>query len=98
MAILSCHVSIKLPPKISDGQGLFIRDPGAKHANRRWIRVRSRRYVRRPCDQEAASIRYSSDKNLWKAISATRGGMQEPSLEFPVACYVPPPAGGGILL
>ena len=21
MAILSCHVSIKLPPKISDGQG-----------------------------------------------------------------------------
>ena len=23
MAILSCHVSIKLPPKISDGQTLF---------------------------------------------------------------------------
>ena len=24
MAILSCHVSIKLPPKISDGQESFI--------------------------------------------------------------------------
>ena len=24
MAILSCHVSIKLPPKISDGQKFFI--------------------------------------------------------------------------
>ena len=26
MAILSCHVSIKLPPKISDGQAVFMSD------------------------------------------------------------------------
>ena len=28
MAILSCHVSIKLPPKISDGQPCFTRMAG----------------------------------------------------------------------
>ena len=32
MAILSCHVSIKLPPKISDGQEI----PCVPAAARRW--------------------------------------------------------------
>ena len=42
MAILSCHVSIKLPPKISDGQG------------NSWVRMKaSRKYHANPLAQNS---------------------------------------------
>ena len=46
MAILSCHVSIKLPPKISDGQIISqIRDPldvlGLRLCRLYWVKYQS---------------------------------------------------------
>ena len=51
MAILSCHVSIKLPPKISDGQELSIRDQRSGFIVGRCIHLDSRSPEGTPFDQ-----------------------------------------------
>ena len=67
MAILSCHVSIKLPPKISDGQQNTIRWPSSTNRRSRAVLIWLRSLIGRSSHHEARKS--SSLDDLFKAIS-----------------------------